>query len=269
MKMVAAARLRRAEERAQASRPYAERLQTFLNSFTIDPENLPHPLAEVRRNVRQRGLLVITSDRGLCGSYNSNILREANKWVKAHDADQIKLYIVGNKGVSFFKHRHVTIAKQFGNLDQKLDYKEIKNIADTVANDFMNGVVDEIDLLYSQFVSPAVCRQIKMHLLPICSTDKKDDVTEKKDALADFIYEPSPEAILNILFPKFLYTRIVASLADSFASEQGQRMVAMTTATDNAEEMVKALTLQYNKVRQAAITKELGEIVGGAEALEK
>jgi F-type H+-transporting ATPase subunit gamma len=268
MKMVAAARLRRAEERAKASRPYAERLQSFLDSFTVDPDNLPHPLAEVRRTIHHKGLLVITSDRGLCGSYNSNILREANKWVKAQEQEQVKLYIVGNKGVSYFKHRHATIAKQFCNLDQKIDYKETKNIADVIANDFMNGVIDDVDLLYSQFVSPAVCRQIKMHLLPICATKKEGEVKEK-EALADFIYEPSPEAILNILFPKFLYTRIVASLADSFASEQGQRMVAMTTATENAEEMVKALTLQYNKVRQAAITKELGEIVGGAEALEK
>jgi F-type H+-transporting ATPase subunit gamma len=269
MKMVAAARLRRAEERAKAARPYSERLQSFLDSFTIDPENLPHPLAEVRHTVHHKGLLVITSDRGLCGSYNSNILREAVKWVKAQDPEKVRLYIVGNKGVNYFKHRGIPIAKQFCNLDQKLDYKETKNIADTVANDFINGDVDDLDLMYSQFVSPAVCRQIEMHLLPICATKKEGEVKDKKEALADFIYEPSPEAILNILFPKYLYTRIVASLADSFASEQGQRMVAMTTATDNAEEMVKTLTLKYNKARQAAITKELGEIVGGAEALEK
>ncbi len=265
MKMVAAARLRRAEERAKAARPYADRLQSFLDSFTIDPENLPHPLAETRWNIHNKGLVIVTSDRGLCGSYNSNILREAAKWVKENDAEKIKLYIVGNKGIGYFKHRNVPIAKQFPNLDQKIDYKETKNIADTLANDFINGVVDDVDLLYSQFVSPAVCRQIMMHLLPICSAKKE----EKTDVLADFIYEPSSDAILNILFPKYLYTRIVASLADSFASEQGQRMVAMTTATDNAEEMVRALTLKYNKVRQAAITKELGEIVGGAEALEK
>jgi len=269
MKMVAAARLRRAEERAQASRPYAERLKSFLDSFTIDPTNIPHPLAEVRHTIHHRGLLIITSDRGLCGSYNSNILREAGKWLKPLEKDQVKLYIVGNKGNAYFKHRNANIAKHFGNLDQKLDYKEIKNIADTIANDFTNGVIDELDILYSQFVSPAVCRQITMHLLPIRATKEETKGTEKKEMLADFIYEPSPEAILNILFPKFLYTRIVASLADSFASEQGQRMVAMTTATDNAEEMVKDLTLKYNKARQAAITKELGEIVGGAEALEK
>jgi len=269
MKMVAAARLRRAEERAKAARPYADRLQSFLDSFTIDPENLPHPLAETRWNIHNKGLLIITSDRGLCGSYNSNILREAAKWVKENDPDKIKLYIVGNKGIGYFKHRNVPIAKQFPNLDQKIDYKETKNIADTVASDFINGVVDDVDLLYSQFVSPAVCRQIRMHLLPICSAKKETKEEAAANILADFIYEPSPEAILNILFPKYLYTRIVAALADSFASEQGQRMVAMTTATDNAEEMVKTLTLKYNKARQAAITKELGEIVGGAEALEK
>jgi F-type H+-transporting ATPase subunit gamma len=269
MKMVAAARLRRAEERARASRPYAERLQSFLDRFTIDPENIPHPLAEVRRTIRHKGLLLITSDRGLCGSYNSNILREANKWLKENGNETTRIYIVGNKGAGYFKRRPVTIQKIFGNIDQKIDYKETKNLSDTIANDFISGVVDDIDLLYSQYVSPAVCRQIKMHLLPICATKEFSSAAAKTGPLADFIYEPSPEAILNILFPKYLYTRIVAALADSFASEQGQRMVAMSAATSAAEDMVKVLTLKYNKARQAAITKELGEIVGGAEALEK
>ena len=266
MKMVAAARLRRAEERARASRPYAERLQSFLDSFTIDPGNIPHPLAEVRRTINHKGLLIITSDRGLCGSYNSNIIKETNKWLKEFGTETTKLYIVGNKGNAYFKRRPVNVQQVFGNIDQKIDYKETKNITDTVANDFINGVIDDVDLLYSQYVSPAVCKQIRLPLLPIKATKKEG---EEKVVHADFIYEPSPEAILDILFPKYLYTRVVAALADSFASEQGQRMVAMSAATDAADEMVKVLTLKYNNARQAAITRELGEIVGGAEALEK
>jgi len=264
MKMVAAARLRRAEERARMARPYADRLQSFLDRFTIDPENIPHPLAETRI-VNRSGLLIITSDRGLCGSYNSNILREATKWLEQRDTDKTQLYIIGNKGNSYFKRRKWKIAKHFGNLDYKIDYKETKEITDTIANDFIDGKVDEVDLLYSRYVSPAVCRQTMLNLLPIKATGKE----EHTGPASDFIYEPSPEEILEILFPKYLYTRIVTSLAESLASEQGQRMVAMSAATENAEEMCRILTLKYNKARQAAITKELLEIVGGADALEK
>jgi F-type H+-transporting ATPase subunit gamma len=264
MKMVAAARLRRAEDRAKAARPYADLLQSFFDGFTIDPDNIPHPLAEVRNPIRRTGLLVITSDRGLCGSYNSNIIREAMNWAKSHDQEKVRLYIVGNKGNMFFKRQPWKINKVFPNLSPSLEFREMKGVADSVAGDFISGEIDDLKLLFSKYVSPAVCRQTLMPLLPIRAEQK-----EGKKEHADFIYEPSPEAILEILFPKYLMTRIVAAIADSMASEQGQRMVAMTNATDNAEEMVKMLTMKYNKARQAAITREISEIVGGSEALEK
>ncbi len=266
MKMVAAARLRRAEARAQSARPYADRLQSFLDGFTIDPENIPHPLAEVRGTVRRKGLLLFTSDRGLCGSFNTHLIKKVEEWLKDKDPETVRLYIVGRKGNNYFKRRKWKINKSFTDIDQALDYKQIKGITETVSNDFINGEIDELDIIYSQFVTAAVCRQIDKQLLPI-----RSEITKENDEgpAADFIFEPSPEAILEILFPKYLYTRVVTALAENIASEQGQRMVAMTTATDNAEEMVKNLTLVYNKVRQASITREITEIVGGAEALEK
>lgn len=265
MKMVAAARLRRAEERARAARPYADMLQSFFEGFTIDPENIPHPLAEVRTPPRRSGLLLFSSDRGLCGSYNSNIFREAVNWAGKYEPEKARLYIAGGKGNMFFKRQGWKINKVFSNLSPSLEYREIKTIADTVSKDFLNGEIDDLYLLYSKYVTPAVCRQTLMPLLPIRAVETREEKKER----ADFIFEPSPEAILEILFPKYLLTRIVAAVADSMASEQGQRMVAMTNATDNAEEMVEMLTLKYNKARQAAITREISEIVGGSEALEK
>jgi len=266
MKMIAAARLRKAEERAMMARPYADRLQSFLDGFTISPENVPHPLAETRGTIRKRGLLLITSDRGLCGSYNGNIMREADNWLNANERDNCLLYIIGKKGVNYYKRRGGNIKYSMLDIDQTINHKQIKEITDTLAADFIAGEVDEVNVLYSKYVSPAVCKQTNIPLLPIRSAES---ATEQKGPAADFIYQPSSEALLEILFPKYLYTRIITSLAESFASEQGQRMVAMTNATDNAEEMVRLLTLKYNNARQTAITKELLEIVGGAEALEK
>ena len=266
MKMVAAARLKRAEDRARTIKPYADRLQSFMDSFTINPENLPHPLAEVRTHVNHSGLLVLTSDKGLCGSYNSNILRGAQAWMKDRDLAKVRVYALGRKAWdSYKKHPEINVAERFINFDQTLPYKEVKNLVDLVSSDYIDGKIDELFVLYTHYVSPAVCRPTLEHLLPIVSTKEKKDHEDH----ADFIIEPSPEAVLGILFPKFVYTRILMALAHSFASEQGQRMVAMTNATDSAKEMVENLTLVYNKVRQAAITREISEIVGGSEALKK
>jgi F-type H+-transporting ATPase subunit gamma len=271
MKMVAAARLRRAEERACAARPYAERLQGFMDVLFTDSDSVPHPLAEPHPTVKRVGLLLITSDRGLCGAYNTNIIRQAQKFVNDHGNDNTSLFLVGRKGFDYFRRRQGNIVKPFIGLDPALVYREIKDISDTVANAFLEGQVDQVSLAYSRYVSPAVCRPIVLPLLPLAAKPEpegKPGEDEKKKDQVDFIFQPSPQAILEDLFPKYFHTKLVLALAESFASEQGQRMVAMTTATDNAAEMIDKLTLYYNKVRQAAITKEISEIVGGAEALK-
>ena len=265
MKMVAAARLRRAEERANSARPFVERLQHFLDGFTTDPENVPHELARVR-DVSRIGLLMMTSDRGLCGGFNSNLFKEGKKFLEEHGYDKTNVYIVGKKGRDHYKRNPaVNVVETFTDMDQSIEHREVKAITDRVASDFISGEIDELYLLYAKFKSPAVCIPTVIKLLPITAQEKSEE--EQDRHISDIIFMPSPEAILNILFPKYLYTRVMVSLAETFASEQGQRMVAMTNATDNAKEMVRVLTLTFNKVRQAAITREIAEIVGGAEAL--
>lgn len=268
MKMVAAAKLRRAEERAQTAKPYSDRLQSFLDNLNVDPDNIPHPLATPRPVVNNTGIIVITSDKGLCGSFNSNIIRKAKAWLEDRDADKTKLYVVGRKGVSTYKKKpEINVEERYINLDQSLDYKEIKEISDRVSNDFIDEKIDECYVLYSLYKSPAVCYPTIDKLLPVGSGGEQDDEESKSTEQTDYIIEPSPEEVLRILFPKFVYTKLVMALANSFASEHGQRMVAMTNATDAAKDMVESLTLRYNKARQSAITTEISEIVSGAEAL--
>ena len=265
MKMVAAARLRRAEERASSARPYVDRLQSFLDGFTLDPESVPHELAEVRA-VSRVGLLAITSDKGLCGAFNTNMFKPADKFLDEHGRNKVKIYMVGRKGWDHYKrHKDLNIVETWRDVDQSVDPREVKDIANRVCGDFVSGEIDELYVLYAKYKSPAVCYPTVMKMLPVTAQEKDEEDTHH---IADIIFMPSPEAILEILFPKYIYTRIMVSLAESFASEQGQRMVAMTNATDNAAEMVRNLTLTFNKVRQAAITKEISEIVGGAEALK-
>lgn len=265
MKMVAAARLRRAEERANSARPFVDRLQHFMDGFTTDPENVPHELARVR-DVSRVGLLVMTSDRGLCGGFNTNLFKEAKKFLEEHNPNKVNVYVVGKKGRDHYKRNPaINVVATFLDLDQNIAHREVKAISDRVSQDFVSGEIDELYLLYARFKSPAVCYPTVIKLLPITAEEKSEE--EQQGHISDIIFMPSPEAILNILFPKYLYTRVMVSLAETFASEQGQRMVAMTNATDNAKEMVRVLTLTFNKVRQAAITREIAEIVGGAEAL--
>ncbi len=268
MKMVAASRLRKAEERANAIKPFADRLQAFLANIAVDPDNIPSNLTEVRRSIDSVGVLVMTSDKGLCGSFNSNVLRKAGEWIRAQQSQgrKVKVFIAGKKGLSYFKRMpNVEIVETYLNLDQSLNYKEIKNMVDRAVKAFEYAEVDEFHIVYMKYKSAAVSIPTEEKLLPIVADKCEGD---KCDTRADFLIEPSPEAVLGILFPKFIYTKIAMSLAQSFASEQGQRMVAMTNATENARELVDSLVLKYNKARQSAITNEILEVVSGAEALE-
>lgn len=264
--MVAAAKLRRAEDRAKTAKPYSDRLQSFLSRLDVGQDNIPHPLAHIRPHIRNTGIIIITSDKGLCGSFNSNIIRKAKAWLADKDESNMKVYIVGRKGVSTLKKSGLNIEEKYINLDQSLDYKEIKGIADRVSNDFMDEKIDECYILYSLYKSPAICFPTIDRLLPVGADEGSEENAD--GAHSEYIIEPSPEAVLKILFPKFVYTKLVMGLANSFASEHGQRMVAMTNATDAARDMVESLTLRYNKARQSAITTEISEIVGGSEALK-
>ncbi|MGI6433874.1 MAG: ATP synthase F1 subunit gamma [Syntrophomonadaceae bacterium] len=266
MKMVSAAKLRRAQEAAEASRPYNETLADTLARLAAVTFDVRHPLLAKREDVKKVGYVVITADRGLCGAYNTNIIRAANA---AIEADERKIdsgiVAVGRKARDFYRKRSGLDA-EFINLGDNISYADAREIGQYVVNAYENEEVDEVHLVYARFVN--VLRQVPTvtQLLPI-EPPTKDE--EEKDIVIDYLYEPSADEILLALLPRYIGSQIFNALLESKASEHGARMTAMGNATENAGEIIDTLTLAMNKARQAAITDEILDIVGGAEALKK
>ena len=263
MEMVAAARLGRAQAKVESSRPYASEMQAMLGNLTKAGASVVHPLFE-KREMKKIGLVVITSDRGLCGSYNHNVIHEADKFIGRYETDQVVLILVGTKGHTYYTRRACEIRSKYVGLGADLKLARVKNITNDLVNLFLSGEVDEIHFTYTKFLSPVSYRVTTEKFLNIESQVE----TEDKDALVDYIFEPNPQKIFASLLPNYCITRVQMALAESFASEHGSRMIAMGAATKNAEEMIDHLTLVMNKLRQATITKEMLEITTGAEALK-
>jgi F-type H+-transporting ATPase subunit gamma len=263
MEMVAAAKLRRAQAKVESSRPYASKMQSMLDNLTRASASLEHPLFE-KREVNKVALVVITSDRGLCGSYNNNVISEANRFIKCYPPDQVFLIIVGKKGNSYFSKRTCEIRHRYLGLGGDLDLNQVKNMTNDLVNLFLSREVDEIYVTYTKFISPVTHQVVTEKFLNIESQVK----AEEKESFVDFIFEPDPESIFANLLPTYCMTKVQMALAESFASEHGSRMIAMSNATRNAEDMIDHLTLVMNKLRQATITKEMLEITTGAEALK-
>lgn len=265
MKMVAAAKLRRAQERAEASRPYTDTLQGTLARLAAVAYDVRHPLLESREEIRKVGYIVITGDRGLCGAFNTNVIRAA---IAAMDKDernvQNGVIAVGRKARDFFKKRGGVDA-EFVNLGDNPSYADAREIGRYIMNAYENEELDEVYLVYGRFIN--VLRQVPTidKILPIEPPPQEE--TEEK--YVDYIYEPSAEDILRTLLPRYIGSQIYHALLESKASELGARMTAMNNATENAGEIIDTLTLEMNKVRQASITDEILDIVGGAEALKK
>ncbi len=267
MEMVAAAKLRKAQMRIMQVRPYSEKLSTILSHLSEAASGgLVHPFFE-KRDVKKRTLVLVTSDRGFCGSFNSNLIRRANKWLEDKNQEDVELVLVGKKANDFFKSRDWNIVDTFMDWSGNLDYTKARNLVDMLTKRFLDGETDEINVIYTQFLSTARYKIVDAPYLPVDNLDEEHGEDEQQKSNFDYIFEPSPEAIFTDIMPKYALTKMITALADSFASEHGTRMMAMGSATKNAGEMIDALTLQYNKARQAAITKELLEIVSGAEAL--
>jgi len=265
MKMVAAAKLRRAQERAEASRPYTDTLQGTLARLAAVAYDVRHPLLESREEIRKVGYIVITGDRGLCGAFNTNVIRAA---IAAMDKDernvQNGVIAVGRKARDFFKKRGGVDA-EFVNLGDNPSYADAREIGRYIMNAYENEELDEVYLVYGRFIN--VLRQVPTidKILPIEPPPQEE--TEEK--YVDYIYEPSAEDTLLTLLPRYIGSQIYHALLESKASELGARMTAMNNATENAGEIIDTLTLEMNKVRQASITDEILDIVGGAEALKK
>lgn len=265
MKMVAAAKLRRAQDRVVAARPYARKMLSVIANLAAGVERAQHPLL-AKREPKKVKLLVLTSDRGLCGGYNTNIQRKAVEAVRQLQAEgkEVKVNVVGRKGRDFFRKRPVyTLGKVWSELGM-IDYEKAADVGKNIVERFAAGETDEVYLLYNEFKSVIQQKVTLEKLLPVEPPEEADPFM----AATDYIYEPSPSAILSSLLPKHVEVQVYRAMLESQASEMGARMTAMDSATRNAKEVIERLTLKFNKTRQAAITKEISEIVGGAEALK-
>lgn len=267
--MVAAAKLRRAQEKAIRARPYSDQIGDVLDHL-IKAEGTPqHPLA-MPRPVKTVCFLVMTADRGLCGSYNTNIIRRAVQQMRnVPEGTEIAVVTVGRKSRDYFRKRNYNVLGEFVNLGDNLGFVQAREIAQFVVNLFLEEVVDEVHMVYAEFVT--VLQQIVQvkDLLPFVVPEEEPAEGEKKLIMrTDYLYEPDPDTLLEGLLPKFMETQVFRALLEGKASELGAQMTAMGSATQNAKEMIGTLTLSMNKARQAAITTELLEIVAGAEALK-
>ncbi len=262
MEMVAAAKLRKATQRALEARPYANGMIEVLGALSSSAAAQAHPLFQ-RREVKKKALIVVSSDRGLCGAYNSNLMRATEMYLKAQTVP-VTLYVVGRKSAEYNTRRKREIAGRFTELPANADFGTAQGIARQAMDDFLEGRVDEVDLIYTHFISTANRKVLTETFLPISGEAVKGAAPQKS---RDFILEPSPEQIFEALLPRYANTRIYVAIAEAYASEHSARMIAMGSATKNAGEMINTLTLTRNRLRQAAITKELAEIVGGADAL--
>lgn len=263
MEMVAAAKLRKAQSKVESSRPYASKMQAMLDNLTQASASLAHPLFE-KREVKKLGLVVVTSDRGLCGSYNHNVIHEVDKFLKGYQKDEIVLTIIGRKGYIYYLKRPWEIRLKYIGLAGDLILTEVKNITNDLVTLFLSKEVDEIHFIYTKFLSAVSHKVITEKFLNIESQVE----TKDEGSYVDYIFEPGPEKIFGSLLPNYCMTKVQMALAESFASEHGSRMISMGAATQNAEEMIDHLTLVMNKLRQASITKEMLEITTGAEALK-
>lgn len=266
MEMVSAAKLRRASQRLQNTRPYAQEMLSTTQRLLEQVEEGSHPLT-LERKVHNVCLMVVASDKGLCGAYNANVFKFAERHMATFpEGTKFTIVAVGKRSRDYFRRRGFDVAASFTNLDQTLKEGEIRDVTSSVMNLFQDEKVDHVDIIYAQYVSamtntPSAVQMLPLHPHVSGSNDHDHSKT------VDFLFEPNPAALLEIVVPRYLTMVIISALAESFASEHGARMVSMRSATDASKEMTAHLTLTYNRARQAAITKEINEIVSGAEAL--
>jgi F-type H+-transporting ATPase subunit gamma len=267
MKMVAAAKLRKAQEAILAARPYAQSLDALIADLGARVESVSHPLL-VQRPPKNAELVVLTSDRGLAGGFNSNVLRRAQRFLADNEKiyESIRLSTIGRKGNDFFKKRNVKLRRNYTDLYTRVSFRTAADVSTELAGHFLTGEVDAVFLVYNEFLSAISQKVSVVQLLPLPAPTIAASAGAAMPV--DFKYEPDQQAVLERLVPQALAIKVYRALLESVASEQGARMSAMENATRNAGEMIGQLTLYYNRTRQAAITKELVEIVSGAEALK-
>ena len=265
--LIAASRLVRAQQRVAQSRPYTHQLTTALSEIATTEGRLDHPLLERRPEVRAAAVVVMTSDRGFAGPHNANILRTAEELVARLRGDGVepRMYVIGRKGVAYYRFRQRDLQRTWTGVSDQPRYDNAREVAETVLKAFLENEVDEIHLVFANFVSAMVQRPVALRVIPLVV----EEGTERPpQALPMYVFEPDVESVLDALLPRYVAARIFTAMLESAASEWSARRRAMSAATDNAEQLVEVLTREYNQARQAAITQEIMEIVGGAEALQ-
>ena len=265
MKMVAASKLRRAQTRMLEMRPYADKMSDVIAGMAGGGEEL-HPLL-VQRPRKTVEILVMTSDRGLCSAFNTNIMKEAEGLISELKKEKfgVSISAVGKKAADYFKRRNVEMRNSWKGLSGKLVYSDVREMGNDIIESYLNETIDEVFVIYNKFRTVLTQEVTKVKLLPL---SPQESTEEPEGSSTVFIYEPSQDEILNRILPKNVEVQIYRALLESQASEEAARMTAMENATKNADEMIDRLTLQYNKARQASITAELMDIVGGVEALK-
>lgn len=261
MKMVSAAKLRRTQAATVASRPYAHKLEEILERIVASAGETKHPLM-LERPVKSVGIILITADRGLAGGYNANVIRKGILEAARFGETEVSFLAVGRKGRDFLRRRKKKIDGEVIGLKDVPTFTEAQNIAQKAVDSFMGGKYDAVYIVYQEFITTVQQRPVIKQLLPI-PYEKKEE-----EEVSEYLYEPGPQEVLGILLPKYINNTVFHLLMETKTSEHGARMAAMGSATDNATEMIDKLTLSYNRSRQAAITREISEIVGGANALQ-
>ena len=268
MKMVSAAKLKRAQERVITARPFANKMTEVLGDLASrTDENFHHPLLDARADDRYL-ILIVTADKGLCGAFNTNLIKAAQAFIRENSTKEIELLPVGRKGRDFFRRRQFTIAGEYVGLTGKgrVEFSEALELARDVIKRFTEDeATDKVFIIYNEFKSVLQQRVVIEQLLPISKTTEKDESATAN--LVDYVYEQPPAEIFSQLLPRMVETQVFRALLESVASEHGARMTAMDSASKNAKELIDTLTLNMNRVRQAAITNEIIEIVSGASAL--
>jgi len=271
MEMIAASRVVKAQQRVAAARPYSEQITEVIRNLAAGGAGLDHPLLQERDPIETVGFIVISADRGLAGGYNSGVIRACERAIKAQQAEGSRYNLVtsGRKAEGYFRYRGYTIADSFSGYSEMPSYEDARTVAEPMMRRYQECEVDQVELTYTRFLSMGSQKVVTSRLLPL---ERKaiEDMTKGDDGpQADYEFEPDPGEILERLLPRYVEARVFAAMLDAAASEQAARQRAMKAATDNAEDLIKSLGITANKIRQAGITTEIMEIVGGAESLRK
>lgn len=263
MYLVSSAKLRKARERVETTRPYSETIVDSIQRVLGSAKGVNHPFLE-KREVKKTAYIVVSADRGLAGGYNSNVLKLAESAIE--DKSKAEIIAYGSKSRDYFLKRGYEVSNYLTGVTEEPTYADARQSGDAVIEKYKNGEIDEVKLVFTKFVSMISQEPTVMTLLPV-QVEKKEESVDEKGIKTLTEYEPSPEVVLDYLVPKYINGAIFGALVESAASQQGARMTAMESATSNAEDIIDSLGLVYNRARQASITQEISEIVGGAEAL--